>query len=109
MSNKIRQMPHEKKTKEKNDTISPKHCFCQISFHELEKWVEKRTHKQSSVGELILATTNGEEKEILTLIDLLEKDDDLVLQTMREVIKPDHHILHCRSIIRHLLTHERPQ
>lgn len=85
------------------DIVHPRHCFCEIPDAELRPWVEKRYREQIPTVELIHATDDPREKEIISIVALLDVDEESMLQLMGDVNKPEHHIIHCRENVKHML------
>jgi len=83
--------------------IHPTHCFCQIPEAELTPWVARRYQENRPTMELLQATTDPREKEIISIVGLLDVDDTTMLEMMGDVEKPEHHILHCRENVRRIL------
>ena len=81
----------------------PTHCFCQIPFHELEKWFRKHYEEGYSTQELLASTDDAQEKEVICIVSMFELDDDSVIRIMGDVNLPEHHILHCREHFREKL------
>ncbi|RKX38065.1 MAG: hypothetical protein DRP64_16335 [Verrucomicrobia bacterium] len=87
----------------KTDIVHPHHYFCQIPNEELRPWVEKRYGEQIPTVELIRATDAPREKEIISIVALLDVDEESMLHMMGDVNKPEHHIIHCRENVKHML------
>jgi len=87
----------------KTDIVHPHHCFCEIPNDELRPWVEKRYGEQIPTVELIRATDDPREKEIISIVALLDVDEESMLHMMGDVNKPEHHIIHCRENVKHML------
>ena len=83
--------------------IHPTHCFCQIPEEELKPWVEKRYVEHQSTIELLHSTDNPHEKEIISIVAMLDVDEADLLTMMGDVDMPDHHILHCRENVKQML------
>lgn len=93
---------------EESDIISPDHCFCEIPEAELRPWVEKKHHLRQSTFELMQSTDDPHEKEIISIVALLDVDEDTMVRMMGGVKKPTHHIIHCRQDIEHMLGLDTP-
>ena len=50
-----------------------------------------------------LPSTNVHEKEIISIVALLDVDDDTMLDMMGDVDLPQHHIIHCRKNVKQML------
>jgi hypothetical protein len=86
-----------------SDVIKPHHCFCQIPNEELQPWVHKRYIEHRPTVELIHSTDDPHEKEIISIVALLDVDEKSMLEMMGDVDKPEHHIIHCRENVKHML------
>ena len=87
----------------KPELIRPRHCFCQVPDKELLPWVEKRYRQQIPTVDLIHSTNDPHEKEIISIVALLDVDDESLLEMMGHIEKPEHHILHCRENVKRML------
>ena len=85
------------------ELIPPHHCFCEIPDEELRPWVEKRYGEQCPTVELIHSTDDLHQKEIISIVALLDVDEESMLQMMGDVNKPTHHIIHCRENVKRML------
>jgi hypothetical protein len=85
------------------DSIHPTHCFCQIPDAELRPWVIKRYVEHCTTMDLIRSTDDPHEKELISIVGLLDVDDDTLLEMMGNVDLPQHHILHCRQNVKQML------
>jgi len=92
---------------EEYDIVSPAHCFCEIPEAELRPWVEKKYHEHQSTLELMRSTDDPHEKEIISIVALLDVDEGTMIHMMGGVDKPTHHIIHCRQDIKRMLGLER--
>jgi len=52
--------------------VHPKQCFCHVPKEELKKWAVKRYCDHSSTMELLASTRDPHEKEIISIIALLD-------------------------------------
>lgn len=86
-----------------SELIPPHHCFCEIPDEELRPWVEKRYGEQRPTVELIRSTADLRQKEIISIVALLDVDEASMLQMMGGVDKPTHHIIHCRENVKRML------
>lgn len=82
------------------NTVHPKHCFCHIPKEELKKWAMKRYRDHYSTVELINSTDDPYEREVISIVALLDADEQTMLDMMGDVDKPGHHIIHCRENVR---------
>jgi len=87
----------------KTSLIRPHHCFCEIPDVELQPWVEKRYRENRSTVELLHSTDDAHQKEIISIVALLDVDEKSMLELMGDVNKPEHHIIHCRENVKHML------
>ncbi|MBL7075972.1 MAG: hypothetical protein ISS31_00740 [Kiritimatiellae bacterium] len=83
--------------------VDPSHCFCQIPEQEMRPWVKKRHVDHVPTMELLQSTDDPHEKEVISIISMLDVDDDSLLSMMGDVDMPDHHIIHCRENVRRIL------
>ena len=88
---------------EKINLTPPHHCFCEIPNEELLPWVEKRYRENIPTVELLHSTNDPRQKEIISIVALLDVDEPSMLQLMGDVDKPEHHIIHCRANVKHML------
>jgi len=79
------------------------HCFCQISAEELWPWIEKRHHQQISTMELLNSTDDHHQQELISIVALLDVDDEALLQAMQNVPLSEQHILECRESVKRLM------
>lgn len=93
---------------EHSDLIRPHHCFCEIPDEELRPWVEKRYRENHSTMELIHSTNDAHQKEIISIVALLDVDEKTLLNLMGDIDKPEHHILHCRETVKKMLGIDTP-
>jgi hypothetical protein len=75
--------------------IHPSHCFCEIATEELQFWAHKRYREHIPTMELLHSTEDRHAKEVISMIDLLELDDDSMLRMMEHVEMPEDHIINC--------------
>ncbi len=85
------------------DLVQPHHCFCEIPDDELRPWVDKRYRENRPTIELIHSTDVPRQKEIISIVALLDVDEQSMLKLMGDVNKPEHHIIHCRENVKHML------
>lgn len=85
------------------DLVKPTHCFCQVPKEELKYWFHKRYNEHHSTIDLLSSTDNAHEKEVISIIALLDLDDKIVMEMMGNVNLPEHHILHCRKEVQGML------
>jgi hypothetical protein len=88
---------------ENNDQIHPTHCFCQVPNEELKTWAKKRYEEHRSTLELMNSTEDPHEKEIISIVALLDVDEESMLNMMGDVDLPTHHIIHCRHNVKSIL------
>ncbi len=86
-----------------DELAHPTHCFCQVPDEELRPWVNKRYLENRPTLELIKSTDDPHEKELITIVALLDVDDDTMLEMMGNVDLPEHHILDCRRNVKQML------
>jgi len=83
--------------------VHPTHCFCQMPDADLRPWVIKRYVEGRSTLELLENTDDPYERELISIVALLDVDDETLLEIMGDVRLPQHHILHCRENARRIL------
>lgn len=88
------------------DFIKPRHCFCHYALDELKKWAMKRYRENYGTTELLSSTQDPHEKELISIVSLLDVDKDTLLSMMGDVRLPEHHILHCHRQLRKMLSQE---
>ena len=86
-----------------SELVPPHHCFCEIPDAELKPWVEKRYRENRPTVELIHSTDDPRQKEIISIVALLDVDEESMLRMMGDVNKPTHHIIHCRENVKRML------
>ncbi len=87
----------------KTDQIHPQHCFCEIPDAELAPWVQKRYGENIPTVKLLHSTDDPSQKEIISIVALLDVDEESMLKLMGDVDKPEHHIIHCREHVKRML------
>lgn len=85
------------------NVIHPHHCFCQVPEPELLFWMRKRYVEGISTIELINSTEDSHEREVISIVSMLDLDEDEMLELMGDVEKPVHHIVHCREKLKQML------
>jgi len=83
--------------------VHPEHCFCQIPEAELMYWVRKRYMERVPTLELLDSTDDPHEREVISIVSMLDVDEDTMLELMGNVDMPAHHIVHCREFAKKLL------
>ncbi len=83
--------------------VHPGRCFCQFPDAELRPWVVKRYVEHCSTMDLMRSTDDPHEKELISIVAMLDVDDDTMLELMGNVDFPEHHILHCRQNVKRML------
>ena len=86
--------------------IHPNHCFCHIPETELLYWARKRYLEGICTLELINSTDDPQAREAISIVCMLDLDEIVMLEMMRNVNKPDQHILNCREYVKRLLEME---
>ena len=81
----------------------PTKCFCQIPPEILRKWIIERYIKNRSTIDLLGSVTDMLAREAITVVALVDSDDEILLEIMGDVNLPDHHILHCREHAKKLI------
>jgi len=85
------------------DLVHPQHCFCEIPDAELRPWVQKRYRENIPTVKLLHSTDDPRQKEIISIVALLDVDEKSMLELMGNSGKPEHHIIHCRENVKHML------
>lgn len=85
----------------------PSKCFCQFNKDDLIPWIDKRYHKNIPTIDLLDEATSEEEKEIVSIVALLDVDEHILYKIMDKVDMPKHHILNCRDEIKDQLNLEK--
>lgn len=88
---------------DESDIIHPSHCFCEIPDAELRPWVERKYQAHQSTLDLMRSTDDPHEKEIISIVALLDIDEETMIKMMGDVSKSTHHIIHCRENVNHML------
>ncbi|NQU40795.1 MAG: hypothetical protein HQ523_12645 [Lentisphaerae bacterium] len=83
--------------------VDPTLCFCEVPPAAMRPWVEKRYIEHVSTMELLASTHDPHEKEIVSIVAMLDVDEGTLLGVMGGVDKPDQHIIQCREDVRKLL------
>ncbi len=79
------------------ELLRPTHCFCQIPDDELRAWVSKRYHQNCSTMELMQSTEDPHERELISIVAMLDVPDEVLLEVMCNAGMSDEHLIHCRS------------
>ncbi len=80
----------------------PSRCFCMIPRDQLLYWVKKRYSEHISTVDLLNSTNDPREKEVISIVALLDVDDETMLHMMQNVPRDDKHILECRILAREI-------
>lgn len=86
--------------------IHPQYCFCHVSRGELKKWAIKHYCEHYSTIDLLASTNDPHEKEAISIVALLDVDEEMVLKMMGDVNKSEHHLIHCRESVRAIVKAE---
>ncbi|WDE97891.1 hypothetical protein PQO03_18865 [Lentisphaera profundi] len=81
----------------------PKHCFCQVPESELSYWAIKRFQEDHRTVDLMNSTDDPHQKELISIVGLIDVDEASMLSMMGNVDMPDHHLIHCRQKVKALL------
>ncbi len=84
-------------------TIHPQHCFCQVSESELLFWAKRRYLENVPTVDLLYTTDDPHEREVISIVSMLDIDEGTMLELMGDVDMPDHHIVHCRENVKKML------
>jgi len=81
----------------------PTHCFCHFSTDELRPWVVKKYRDHISTTELLKSTTDPHEREIISIVALLDVDEATLSRMMGDINMEEHQFLHCREKVKRML------
>ena len=87
----------------KDELIKPTHCFCMIPDDDLKPWIIKKYRDHIPTLDLMLSTEDSREKEIISIVALIDVDDSLMLKMMENVPRTQEHILECRQNAKRLV------
>ena len=79
-----------------NPLVQPHHCFCEIPEAQMQPWIIKKFKEHISTLALMQSTDDPSEKEIISIVALIDLDDITMLKMMEAVDLPQEHILECR-------------
>ncbi|MCP4042911.1 MAG: hypothetical protein GY731_13295, partial [Gammaproteobacteria bacterium] len=65
--------------KDLDQLVRPTRCFCEVPDDELRPWVVKRYIENRSTIELLNSTDSQHEKELISIVALLQVDDAVLL------------------------------
>jgi hypothetical protein len=85
----------------------PSKCFCQLDLDLLKKWSTQRYVQNRSTIELLSEAGDKKDREAISVVALLDVDDEQLLEMMGDVNRSDHHILHCRKMMKKMLAGHR--
>jgi Cys-tRNA synthase (O-phospho-L-seryl-tRNA:Cys-tRNA synthase) len=68
----------------------------------VQPWIIKRFVDNGRTIDLLRSTNNAREKEIITMVAMLDLDDDLVRSLMAHAGKTAAHVLACRNRVKGL-------
>jgi len=85
------------------EEILPTHCYCQYTEEELLPWVRKRYQEHRETIDLLTSTDDFSQKEMISIVALLDVDEATLLAMMKNVPRDDDHIIECRNNARLLL------
>lgn len=77
--------------------------LCSLSLDELSYWAEKRYIERVSTVELIKLAKTDKDKEIITIVGMLDVDDESLSKIGEEIDEHDCNIFSCRDKLRKLL------
>ncbi len=83
--------------------LLPIHCFCQYTEEELLPWVIKKYLEHVETLDLLTSTDDLTEREIISIVALLDVDEETLLTVMKNVPRDKEHIIKCRNNARSLL------
>ena len=87
--------------------VHPTHCFCEVPPEELKFWADRRYRDHVPTMELLHSTSDPHDKEVISIVAMLDLDDDTMLRLMDHVDMPEYHILDCRHQAQHVLELEK--
>lgn len=80
--------------------VRPSRCFCTIPADAVRPWIVRRFIEKRSTIELLRSTSDAAEKKIITMVAMLDLDDETVRDLMRNVRQTGDHILACRKRVK---------
>ena len=83
--------------------LHPTHCFCHFSEDELRPWVVRKFRDHISTTDLLRSTTDPHEREIVSIVSLLDVDEATLSQMMGDINMTGHQVLHCREKVKKML------
>lgn len=78
------------------DTVNTKCPLCSIPFDELTKWAEKRYIDNIPTVELLKQAKSEHEKEIITIVGMLDVDDSVLEEIISKSSINDCNVYSCR-------------
>jgi hypothetical protein len=81
----------------------PKRCFCKIPPAELAKWMHEKYVNGLSTMELMQKATTPYERELVTIIAMLDVDNEQLDRMLNHETKPGCNLRHCRDAVKGLL------
>ncbi len=85
------------------DLKQPHHCFCQIPAEELRYWATLRYIEKRPTIELLEQAQTLHDKEVVSIVAMLDLDEKTMLELMGDVDLPEHHIIQCREHVRKMV------
>ncbi len=82
--------------------IQPNQCFCDLSEDEVRPWVIKKFVEHRPTVELLRSTEDPQDREIISMVAMMDLDDDEVTRLMARSGKSEQHVLACRSRVKGL-------
>jgi hypothetical protein len=92
--------------KTENDQVKlerPKRCFCKIPPAELAKWMHDKYINNLSTMELMQKAATPYERELVTIIAMLDVDEKELDRMLHHETKPGCNLKHCRDAVKKLL------
>ncbi len=83
--------------------LLPTHSFCQFTEEELLPWVIKKFMEHVETLDLLTSTDDLTEREIISVVALLDVDEDTLLSVVQNVPRDKEYIIKCRNNARSLL------
>ncbi len=85
------------------EIVHPHHCFCGFPDEKIQPWITKKFVEQIDTVDLLNSTTDPEEREIISIVALLDVDEETLLKIMDQVPMPKEHIIDCRQHAKDML------
>jgi len=81
----------------------PNRCFCTIPPSELIPWMQEKYVKGLSTMELMQKAVTPRDRELVTIIAMLDVDEKELDRMLHHQTKPGCNLKHCRDAVKKLL------